>query len=95
MAEAYRLIADDSVPVAVPWQEGEELLNRLRSSSWVSRADWRRLQPYIVSLRSHEFRRAQEAGLCGEVVAGSGLWRWEGGYDRYIGLQWDFDTLIF
>jgi CRISPR-associated endonuclease/helicase Cas3 len=95
VAEAYRLIADDSVPVAVPWQEGEELLDRLRSSSWVSRADWRRLQPYLVSLRSHEFRRAQEAGLCGEVVAQSGLWRWEGGYDPYIGLQWDFDTLIF
>jgi CRISPR-associated endonuclease/helicase Cas3 len=95
VAKAYRLIADDSVAVAVSWQKGQELLDQLRGSSWVSRADWRRLQPYLVSLRSHEFRRAQEAGLCGEVVAASGLWRWEGGYDPYIGLQWDFDTLIF
>ena len=95
VATAYRLIADDSVPVAVPWQRGQELLDQLSGSSWVSRADWRRLQPYLVSLRSHEFLRAQEAGLCGEVVAQGGLWRWEGGYDQYIGLQWDFDTLIF
>ncbi len=94
VAEAYRLIADDSVPVAVPWREGEKLLDQLSGCSWVSRADWRRLQPYLVSLRSHEFRRAQEAGLCSEVVARSGLWRWEGGYDLHIGLQWDFDTLI-
>lgn len=94
VAESYRLIPDDSVPVAVPWQQGEELLGRLRGSPWVSRDDWRRLQPYLVNLRSREFRRAQEAGLCSEVVGQSGLWRWEGGYDEHIGLQWDFDTLI-
>jgi CRISPR-associated endonuclease/helicase Cas3 len=95
VAQAYRIIEDDSVSVAVPWRDGATLLDRIEQAGEITRHDFRALQPYFVNLRKHELQRAQAQRLCREVILGSGLWRWEGRYDGDFGLQWEFDTLIF
>lgn len=94
VAEAYRIIEDDSVSVAVPWGDGAALLDGIERVGETTRDDFRALQPYFVNLRKHELQRAQAQRLCREVILGSGLWRWEGRYDDDLGLQWEFDVRI-
>ncbi len=95
VAEKYRLIADETIPVAVPWQNGNDLLAEIEQAGVVTRDHFRQIQPYLVNLRLYEFMNAQQAHLCREVVPGSRLWRWEGGYDEALGLQWEFEVLAF
>jgi len=95
VAEKYRLIADETIPVAVPWQKGNVLLAKIAQAGVVTRDDLRELQPYFVNLRFYEFMRAQQEHLCHEVIPGSRLWRWDGGYDEALGLQWEFEVLAF
>ncbi len=93
VAKTYRIIAAETVAVAVPWRDGAKLLEDVAKAGFVTRDDFRKLQPYFVGMRFYEMKQACEQGLCGEVVPGSGLWKWEGGYDEDIGLQWEFDVL--
>jgi CRISPR-associated endonuclease/helicase Cas3 len=93
VAEAYKIIPDDTVAVAIPWAEGEALLNALEQSGHATRDDLRRLQPYFVNLVRRDHERARAEGLVREVLRGSGLWRWEGGYDHvHLGLHWQDST---
>jgi CRISPR-associated endonuclease/helicase Cas3 len=95
VAEAYKIIPDDTVAVAIPWGEGEAMLDALEQSGRATRDDLRRLQPYFVNLLTTAHERARSAGLVREVLPGSGLWRWEGGYDHvHLGLQWPSPTCI-
>lgn len=50
----------------------------------------RRVQPYVVNLRSPEFTSAQKAGLTLDL--GGGLHAWLGGYDLVFGLTSDRST---
>ena len=47
----------------------------------------RRLQPYLVSVRSREAARYRQRGLLGDVVPGTSEWR--GDYDEVLGLTGD------
>lgn len=89
IAEQYKLIPEDTVAVAIAWNEGEALLNAIEAARHITRDDLRHLQPYFVSLHRTAHERAKVAGLVKEVLPGSGLWRWEGRYERDLGLQWE------
>mgnify|MGYP005844735921 CR=1 FL=1 len=95
VAEAYRVIEEDTVAVVVSWGEAEELVDTISQQKAVTWENLRCLQPYFVNLRFHELKQAQKAGLCSEVLPGSGLWRWDGKYDGSLGLQWEHDTQVF
>lgn len=81
VAQTFRMIEDDSVPVIVRYQpvveKIENLLDKLRSSTHLRREDLRALQPYTVNLLKHEFNKVQRNLL--EVIPG--VWEWCGKYD--------------
>jgi CRISPR-associated endonuclease/helicase Cas3 len=91
VAEKYRLIEDDGVPVVVRpnWGDHPEtvdgLLAVLRSHGELPQWTFRRLQPYLVSLRRVAFEQCKRERLVGEV--GSGVWEWRGRYDEVRGLM--------
>ncbi len=90
VAREYRLIEDNTIAVAVPWDDGEAVLDAIEARTPdVTREDLRALQPYFVNLYEWQFAPAQDMGLCRELAPG--LWRWEGVYDSELGLLLDAD----
>lgn len=85
VAERYRLIADDTTPVVVKYGDGwsilDEVVAKAEHAGFMHRDDWRRLQPYTVSLYEHALEEAARQGHARELVPDLGLWRWDGGYD--------------
>lgn len=85
VAEQYRLIEDDTTPVVVGYGEGWSILNDVvetaEHAGFVHRDDWRRLQPYTVTLYDHALQEAVQEGYARELVPDLDLWRWDGGYD--------------
>ena len=85
VAERYRLIADDTTPVVVEYGEGwdtlDDVVTKAEHAGFVHRDDWRRLQPYTVSLYEHALEEAVRQGNARELIPDLGLWRWDGGYD--------------
>ncbi len=88
VAQAFRLIPDDSVSVVVspPGHKDrvEELLDEVRRQADVPYRLVQRLQPYIVNIYSHLLPQYQRDGLV-DQVAGR-VWQWLGGYDPVRGL---------
>jgi CRISPR-associated endonuclease/helicase Cas3 len=89
IAEKFHVINDDTVPVLTNYNQDEynSILDAILYKKTVNRDDWRSLQPYLVSLYRHDFRQKEKAGLVEEIISGSGLYRWLGGYDNIRGLQ--------
>jgi len=85
VAERYRLIADDTTPVVVKytdaWSVLDDVVTKAEHAGFVHRDDWRRLQPFTVSLYEHALEEAVRHGNARELVPDLGLWRWDGGYD--------------
>ena len=87
VANRFRMIEDDSTPAVVPYHglaETERLLGQLRGAPGASRGIFRQLQPFLVSIRTRQASKYQQAGLMEEVLPG--LWRWRGDYDRVRGI---------
>lgn len=88
VAEEFRLIDDDTLPLVVldPEDRGkvEALLARVRSIGEMPRELFRELQPYVVNVRRRVAEHHVRAGWI-EPVA-QGLFRWWGGYDKVRGL---------
>jgi len=81
-ARLFRLISDDTVLVAVPYGQSSRRLMDWKNRP--SRATWRRLQPFVVSLQRREAERLVADNWL-ELVS-EGLYRWIGKYDRIKGL---------
>ncbi len=81
-ARLFRLISDDTVLVAVPYGQGSRRLMDWKYRP--SRATWRRLQPFVVSLQRREAERLLANDWL-ELVS-EGLYRWRGKYDRVKGI---------
>lgn len=81
-ASRFRLISDDTALVAVPYGQGNRRLADWKNRP--SRATWRRLQPFVVSLQRLEAERLLADNWL-ELVS-EGLYRWIGKYDRIKGL---------
>jgi CRISPR-associated endonuclease/helicase Cas3 len=88
VARQFRLIEDDTASVVVRperhRQEIDKLLNALRREAELPRWVLRRLQPYIVNVRSRLIQGYDKQGLI-QLIA-PGLWEWLGGYDNVRGL---------
>lgn len=82
VAQRFRMIEEDTVPVVVPYEEAEERLATWREKP--SRRSWQRLQPYIVGVHDRE-RRRFEGTLLQQVS--EGLYFWTGKYDDRFGLK--------
>jgi CRISPR-associated endonuclease/helicase Cas3 len=98
VAHRYRLIEDDTESVVVPSygtaeerRQVQRWLDALRAPGRAGarppRYLLRRLQPYLVSVRSREAARYRQRGLLGEVIPGTSEWR--GDYDEVRGLTGD------
>lgn len=90
VAERFRLIEDDTVPLVVRWPRHhspvDELLRSFRSHPPLSpRLACRRLQPYVVTVRRRLVPEYQRQGLVEEIFPG--LWEWRGRYDEVLGLM--------
>lgn len=79
VAERYRLIRDDTVPVVVPYEGAKEALEAFLAAP--SLEAFRALQPYLVNLYRREAHRSPFA----EELR-PGLFRWAGGYDPRRGI---------
>jgi len=97
VAERFRLIPEDTVPVVVhytgmPGTERMDQVEEIRSQAIrggaFGRWFWRRIQPYLVQVRRSLLARYQAEGLVAEFLPGRmpGLWEWRGRYDPVRGL---------
>jgi len=83
VAEDYRIIRDETVPVVVRYGQSEETLQRWQAAP--SRDAWRRLQAYMVNIYEREARAYFKEGLLSKVT--DDLYMWEGHYDEVKGLS--------
>ena len=86
VAQRYRLIPEDTVPVVVPYEEWRERLEDFQSAPSMER--WRRLQPYVVGLFRHQVKAFREFL---DPVEGWDVYVWRGRYDPKRGLVADYD----
>jgi len=86
VAQRYRLIPEDTVPVVVPYGEWRERLRDFQSAP--SMETWRRLQPYVVGLFRHQVKAFREHL---DPVEGWDVYVWRGEYDPKRGLVADYD----
>jgi len=88
VAEEFRLIREDTVPVVVDYGEPgpRDALETVRTKGGASRGDWRKLQPYSVSLYPRDLRRYLGGDV--EEIA-RGIYRWRGEYDPKKGISAD------
>jgi CRISPR-associated endonuclease/helicase Cas3 len=83
VAKRFKLIPDDTTPVVIEYNnQVSQLVHRIRHYGLRS-GDIKALQPYLVSLRSREFRETEELR---ELIA-PGIWLWQGNYDRRKGIS--------
>ncbi|GGK34735.1 CRISPR-associated helicase/endonuclease Cas3 [Caldalkalibacillus thermarum] len=86
VAEKYRLVDQDTVPVVVPYEDSQVYLRTWEEEP--SRKNFRRLQPYIIQLYQWEVQKKEQEGWM-RLVSGN-LYQWLGGYDELIGMTEEF-----
>jgi CRISPR-associated endonuclease/helicase Cas3 len=91
--ELFRMIEDDTESVVVAYgsagqrREVGRLTDRLEAGSPEARGVLRKLQPYLVSVRTQLAARYRDRGLIRQLMPGVG--RWLGDYDPVRGLTGD------
>jgi len=92
VAQAFRMIRDDTTSVYVRYDETAEiLLERLRDQQSLSRDLIRSMQPYLVSIRTGKLKEYRSQGLVEEVLPDFCVW--VGAYDRRRGLSTEHEVL--
>ena len=88
-ASRYRLIREDTFPVAVPYPEAKQqvfdLINRLQNGFGSPTELWRQLQPFLVNIPRYELEKAKHW----VVQITDTLWQWAGRYDKLLGLMFE------
>lgn len=85
VAERFRMIKDDTIPVVVDYGEKvRELLAEIKKGDRLTRESMRRLQPFLVNIYVNQKSRLLKEGYLLEVV--EGLYEWLGKYDSLCGL---------
>ena len=85
VARRFRMIEDEGTAVVVPYAGGADIARRVSqlADPGEARRQWRRLQPYTVSLRKREIERARSAGWLEE----DGVFPiWRADYDAVTGV---------
>ena len=91
VARNFKLIRDDTTPVVINYQDcATEIIQRIKKRGLRS-PDLRALQPYLVNLRSHEFK--QTAALR-EPIA-EGVWLWQGTYNELKGIAIGKEPILY
>ncbi|MEP7336197.1 MAG: CRISPR-associated endonuclease Cas3'' [Acidobacteriota bacterium] len=93
VASKARVISNDTKPVIVPYGNGEEIINAIRTrrvekgQPRFTRADLRRLQRYIVNLYSHQFRQLEALKQVSPLLPNLDLHVLSAGlYHKHLGL---------
>jgi CRISPR-associated endonuclease/helicase Cas3 len=92
VAQKFRLIEDDTELALVrpPWgdhqTEVDRLLDLVRTRAEVPRWLFRKIQPYVVSIRKRVIPAYQREHLLQEIIPDTGIWEWLGRYDKVRGL---------
>lgn len=82
VAARFKLIPDDTTPVVINYDDrAHDLIHRIRRYG-LRASDLKALQPYLLSLRNHEFRQTEEVR---ELIA-PGIWLWQGNYHPIKGI---------
>lgn len=82
VATRFKLIPDDTTLVVIEYDDrARDLVHRIRRYGLRS-GDLKALQPYLVNLRSHDFRETEELR---ELIA-PGIWLWQGNYHSTRGI---------
>ena len=82
VARNFQLIPDDTTPVVINYKNrASQIIQRIKKRGLRS-PDLRALQPYLVNLRSHEFK--QTAALREQIA--EGIWIWQGTYNELKGI---------
>jgi len=85
-AKACRLIEDNTHAVLVPWGQGAELYEKLKSQRYLTSTEWRTVQRYSVNLYLGEFNKAQDEGWVYQPVPELDLFVWNSNYDDDLGV---------
>lgn len=91
VADAFRLIENDTRPVYLPFGEGEALCDRLRQGER-SRPLLRKLGQYSVDCYTEQFKKLYEAGALELLSDGLAILRDTSKYDGCTGLETDGET---
>ncbi|NSW83322.1 MAG: CRISPR-associated helicase Cas3' [Syntrophothermus sp.] len=83
VAEDYRIIREDTVPVVVKYGRSQEAVRRWQADP--SRDAWRGLQAYMVNIYEREAREYFRDGFLSKLA--DDLYLWEGVYDEVKGLS--------
>jgi|LSQX01.3.fsa_nt_gb CRISPR-associated endonuclease/helicase Cas3 len=83
VAEDYRIIREDTVPVVVRYGRSQEALWRWQTDT--SRDSWRNLQAYMVNIYEREAREYFIGGFLSKLA--DDLYLWEGVYDEVKGIS--------
>jgi CRISPR-associated endonuclease/helicase Cas3 len=82
VAEQFRMIADNTVPVVIRTYISERAKRALKRG--ISRGTMRILQPYLVTIYEREVASHERQGLIAPIE--DGLWEWTGTYDPNLGI---------
>ncbi len=104
VASRFRMIPDATETIVVPYGTEDEKagvqrhLYRLRHREGRPRQLLRALQPYVVSVYSHQAAKYRRLGLLEEVLPDGLLGEWRGAYDAVRGIcpdRLDLESLVF
>lgn len=86
VAGRFRMIDEPTVPVLVLYGDPgpAPVLESIRQASCASRTDWRRLQPYMISMYKWTFDQYDRDNLIERPI--DGLHVWKGQYDPLTGI---------
>jgi CRISPR-associated endonuclease/helicase Cas3 len=91
VAARFKLIPDDTNPVAIAYDDrATEIIQRIKKRGLKS-GDLKALQPYLVNLRSREFKQTEE--LREQIAAG--IWVWNGNYDSIKGIAIGDKAIVY
>lgn len=90
VADAFRIIRDNTRPVLVPWGGGREWIAKLDRGYEPTPADLRRLQPFMVGLYPGEMNAGRAAGVVHDI---GDIAVFRGDYDDRLGLRLTDDVL--
>ena len=91
VARRYRYIADDGLPVVVPYERTlpdgtvlDRALGDLQDKRGNPRDLWRKLQPFLLNIRRWDLEQLERQALVVPVT--ESLYRWTGKYDKDLGI---------
>ena len=96
MADAFRMIRDEQLPVLVPYSENPDADNPVWSKLAANRVPYlpqREMQPYLVSVRKRAVDQMQERGFVAEHESGVWILHNRSLYGREKGLNPEATTL--